>query len=122
VDHRLAQSGQQNSRLGRVLLLLLSELWVGSAYAISYAFPDRRIFRGDQEFEALSEDLRLIRVQIEKHQIASDRKLDVPLDMVTPPGQPRTIRTFQYDKSNPLRAHIGRFGLSDRNSGNVGSD
>ena len=30
-------------------LLLLSELWVGSAYAISYAFSDRRIFRGDQK-------------------------------------------------------------------------
>jgi hypothetical protein len=48
-------------------LIMFSDLWIGSAYAITYAFSDRDIYKGNQGFEAVAEDLRLIRVQIEKH-------------------------------------------------------
>jgi hypothetical protein len=95
--------------------MLLSNLWVGSAHAIRFAFSDRGLYKGDQDFETLAEDLRLVRVQLEKHQIASDWKLDQPLDMITGPG-PGHPRTFQYNKNDPLRAHIGRWGFSDRRS------
>jgi hypothetical protein len=104
--------GQPDSRYH--YLMLLSELWIGAAYAISYAFSDRGVYKGDQDFEAVHEDLRLVRVQLEKHQIPSDRKLDKPLDLVTAPGQPGPVRTFQYDKKDRLRGHIGRTGMSSR--------
>jgi hypothetical protein len=94
-------------------LRLISDLWVGSAYAISYAFSDRGLYKGDQDFEAVAEDLRLIRVQLEKHQIASDMKLDQPLDLITDPSQGPT-RTVPYDKNDRLRAHIGRTGRSNK--------
>jgi hypothetical protein len=95
-------------------LKLFSDVWVGSAYAISYAFSDRGLYKEDQDFETLAEDhLRLIRVQLEKHQIASDMKLVQPLDLIADPNQ-GPPRTFQYDKNDRLRAHIGRAGLSNK--------
>jgi hypothetical protein len=98
-------------------LRLLSDLWVGSAYAICYAFSDRGLYKGDQDFERVAEDLKLVRVQLEKHQIASDNKLDQPLNLVTDPGQSSApIRMFQYDRKDRLRAHICRTGLSKRYS------
>lgn len=97
-------------------LMLFSELWVGAAYAISFALTDRGLFQTNDAFKSLAEDLRVVRVQLEKHQIASDRKLDKPLDLVTGPGQLGEVRSFQYDNKDPLRAHIGRTGLSDKSS------
>ncbi|TCU68254.1 hypothetical protein EDE08_109349 [Bradyrhizobium sp. R2.2-H] len=97
-------------------LAFLADLWVGAAYAVCYAFASRKIFPGDQEFDALAEDLRLVRVQTEKYEIPSDRKLDAPIEMVTAPGQPGSPRRFRYDKTDPQRAHIGRIGMSDRRS------
>jgi hypothetical protein len=112
--HSPSAEGQLDFR--HQYLLMFSDLWIGSAYAITYAFSDRDLYKGDQEFEAIAEDLRLIRVQVEKHQIASDWKLDQPLDFVTAPNQSGTIRTFRYDKNNRLRAHIGRVGQSEKQS------
>lgn len=97
-------------------LMLISDLWIGAAYAITYALTDRGLYKDHAAFQDLAEDLRVVRVQLEKHQIASDRRLDQPLDPVTAPGQPGEVRSFQYDKNNRLRAHIGRTGLSARRS------
>jgi hypothetical protein len=115
MEDELSQDPQMTGDPRFHYLMLLSDLWVGSAYAICFAFSSRGLFAADQQFEAISEDLRLIRVQIEKHEIASDRMLAEPLDMVTAPGQ-GSIRSFRYDKSDPLKAHIGRFGQSERKS------
>jgi hypothetical protein len=70
------------------------------------------------EFQELAEDLRLVQVQAEKHQIPSDRKLTEPLQLSTGPAQPGEApeRFQQYDKDDPLRAHIPRMGFSDRRS------
>jgi len=100
-------------------LLMLAEWWIGSAYAISFALKSRGLLSERSEFQQLAEDLRLVRVQIEKHQIPSDRKLTEPLQMSTGPAQPgdeAPERFQQYDKDDPLRAHIPRMGFSDRRS------
>lgn len=97
-------------------LALLADLWVGAAYAVCYAFANRKLFPGDTEFDTLAEDLRLVRVQTEKYEIPSDKKLDAPITMVTAAGQPGSPRSFHYDKTDPQRAHIGRIGMSDRRS------
>jgi hypothetical protein len=59
-------------------LAVLSEWWIGSAYAICYTLMDRKILSTD-EFLRLADDLRMIRVQIEKYEVPSDRKLTEPL-------------------------------------------
>lgn len=98
-------------------LWLLSEWWVGSAYSLSFTLKDRKILT-DPEFLKLTDDLRMIRVQVEKHEIASDRKLSEPLQFSPAPLRPdeKTPPIFQYDKNDPLRAHIPRRGASSRRS------
>ncbi|ANV98973.1 hypothetical protein LMTR13_00970 [Bradyrhizobium icense] len=99
-------------------LFMYSELWIGAAYAVSFALKDRKLLLDDANFVELAEDLRLVRVQIEKHQIASDRALKEPLPLSTGPD-PRgeaPEQFYTYDKSDPRRAHIGRTGVSDRRS------
>jgi hypothetical protein len=99
-------------------LMMLSELWIGAAYAICFALKDRKLQLDEPDFVSLAEDLRLIRVQVEKHQIPSDWKLKEPLPLSTGPAKPGEApeRVTLYDKSDPLRAHIGRTGVSERRS------
>lgn len=49
---------------------MLSELWVGSFYAIFELLVYRKLGPDNDEFRRLANDLRLIRVSLEKHQIA----------------------------------------------------
>ena len=97
-------------------LVALSNHWIGAAYAITFAFSSRDLFKTEAGFQDIAEDLRIIRVQLEKHEIASDRDLDEPLDLQTDPGQGGITKQFQYDPKNRLRAHIGRSGVSARGS------
>jgi len=98
-------------------LAVFSESWIGSAYAICYTLRDRKILT-DSEFLQLAEHLRMIRVQIEKYEVASDRKLPAPLQFA--PTQLRSDEKeapiYIYDKDDRLRAHIPRTGLSARRS------
>lgn len=99
-------------------LSMFSELWIGAAYAISFALKDRKLLLDDADFVRLAEDLRLVRVQCEKHQIASERALKEPLQLSSGSSQVGEApeRVYTYDKSDDLRAHIGRTGVSDRRS------
>jgi hypothetical protein len=110
------QEGEIDSRDN--YLFMLSELWVGAAYAICFALKDRKLRVDEADFTALAEDLRLVRVQIEKHQIPSDHKLTEPLMLSTGPATAgeASERLVLYNKSDPLRAHIGRTGISERRS------
>jgi hypothetical protein len=72
-------------------LMMLSELWIGAAYAISFALKDRKLLLDYDDFIELAEDLRLVRVQIEKHQIASDRGLTGPLPLTCSPETPSVL-------------------------------
>ena len=113
---RPAQPNQMDFRFS--YLHVLSEWWVGSAYAILFTLKERKIF-SDPDFLYLANGLRMLRVQIEKHEIALDKKLAVPLRMS--PSQLRDDELanppiYTYDKSDPLRAHIARSGMSERGS------
>lgn len=96
-------------------LAVLSEWWIGSAYAICYALKDRKILSAD-EFLRLADDLRMIRVQIQKYEVPSDKKLTEPLQFSPTQLRPdeKEPPIYAYDKSDPLRAHISRRGISAR--------
>jgi hypothetical protein len=96
-------------------LAILSEWWIGSAYAICYALRDRKILSTD-EFLRLADDLRMIRVQIEKYEVPSDRKLTEPLQFSPTQLRPdeKEAPIYVYDKEDRLRAHISQRGLSAR--------
>lgn len=96
---------------------MMAEIWVGSAYSVCYILDKRKLVT-DEPFKDLTEDLRLIRVQLEKYEIPSDRKLGGPIEMTTGPSESggSETRNFIYDFKDNRRSHIGRSGLSARHS------
>ncbi|AOL03568.1 hypothetical protein WI95_06300 [Burkholderia contaminans] len=64
---------------------MLSELWVGSAYEIVRLLDERKLAPASMDFTELHDELRTIRVPVEKHEIARDRKLQAPLEFMRVP-------------------------------------
>jgi hypothetical protein len=93
--------------------LLLADSWIGDAYAICYILNNRKLVT-DEPFKQLLEDLRLVRVQLEKYEIPSDR--DLVIEMTTGAGAAGPPATHVYDYKDPRRSHIGRRGFSERRS------
>ena len=98
-------------------LSVLSEWWIGSAYAVCYTLKNRRIL-SDAEFLRLADELRMIRVQIEKYEVPSDRGLAEPLHFSPTQLRPdeKEPPVYVYDKTDRLRSHIPRRGVSSRRS------
>jgi hypothetical protein len=96
---------------------VLSEWWIGSAYAICYTLKDRKI-SSEAGFLRLADELRMIRVQIEKYEVPSDRKLTEPLRFSPTQLRPdeKEAPIYTYDKTDRLRAHIAGKGVSARRS------
>ena len=93
-------------------LFVLSEWWICSAYAVCFTLKDRKIL-SESSFLKLADDLRMIRVQIEKHEVPSDKELNQPLQFSsTPHPDEKSPPIFQYDKKDRLRAHIPRRGVN----------
>ncbi len=55
-------------------LFVLSEWFIGSVYSVCYTLSSRKFFT-DVNFRTLADDLRMVRVQIEKYELPSDRDL-----------------------------------------------
>jgi hypothetical protein len=102
-DERVAEQeglfeyGQQN---------MLSELWVGSVYETLRLLTERELIVATGEVCALAEDFRLVRVSLEKHEIASDWGLTRPLRMQRQPPKNDQTDLYEYSKGDPKRAHI----------------
>jgi hypothetical protein len=98
-------------------LSVLSEWWIGSAYAVCYTLKDRKIL-SDPNFLRLADELRMIRVQIEKYEVPSDRDLPEPLHFSPAQLRPdeKELPVYVYDKTDRLRSHIPRRGVSARQS------
>ena len=58
----------------------------------------------------------LLRVPIEKHEISGDRELDAPLKMQRQPPKGDLTDLYEYDRTDPQRAHIMSSNLSQRGS------
>lgn len=85
---------------------LLAELWIGNLYEIFRLLRQRKL--GDQapEFAAILSDLELLRMPLEKLELAKDGKLKAPLTMVRNPRNNDSSDTFIYDPKDDRRAHI----------------
>lgn len=96
---------------------LMSELWIGTAYSVCFILKDRKL-RSDQSFLDLAEVLRMVRVQLEKYELPSDRYLKEPLLMTRVPSHDDELESsaYRYDVHDRHRAHIGRAGVSSRRS------
>jgi len=95
---------------------MFSNIWIGSVYEFVSLLKTRKLLDHSPQFEALTHDLRLLRVPLEKHEIAADRKLAEPLTMKRLPPSTNNTDTYTYSKNSATRAHIMPFGLSSRGS------
>jgi hypothetical protein len=94
---------------------MLSVLWVGDVYETLRLLKDRDLAIGN-EFQTLAHDFRLLRIPLEKHEIASEGQLKQPLQMRGHPPKNNDTDIYEYDKSDPQRAHIMPWGISQRGS------
>jgi hypothetical protein len=98
---------------------MFSEFWIGRFYEHLRLLTDRdrKLLPKTGEVAALAEDFRLLRIAIEKHEIAGDRDLAAPLKMQRQPAR-RDDATdlYEYAKNDPQRSHIMPSGLSQRGS------
>ena len=99
------------------LLIMLSEQWVGSAYAVAWVLKEREPSVRDWEgFNAFYRDLWLLRIPLEKYEIAADKKLPPELPMQKVPPNEDASDSYIYAKDDPKRAHIMPRSLSQRGS------
>nr|WP_315596073.1 hypothetical protein [uncultured Cupriavidus sp.] len=92
---------------------LLSEAWVGSLYEIVRAMEERKVHPAGEEFSQIHHDLRLIRIPIEKYQLAQDSKLRGPIEFVREMPRPGDVPHI-YDRKDINRAHIMPMQISSR--------
>jgi hypothetical protein len=55
--------------------LMLSELWIGAVYEIFRLLIERKLTPDNDVITGLAHHLRLLRIPLEKHEIAADKKL-----------------------------------------------
>ena len=97
-------------------LCMLSEVWICNTYEIFRLLRFRKLAVQNDGFKLLERDLKLLRITIAKHEIASDWKLPSQVQMTTATGDDETRGNYVYSKSDRRRAHIMRKGLSLRGS------
>lgn len=67
-------------------------------------------------FDKILKSFELIRIPMEKHEIAKDRVLSKPLDLRRIPANDSTNDSFTYDPKDNKRTHIMPMSVSDRGS------
>ena len=95
---------------------LLSDIWIGSVYEIARLQLERSFSPENGPLASIAHTLRLLRIPIEKHEIALDRKLKEPLSMQKSPENGDASDLYIYDKTDPKRGHIMPMGMSERGS------
>lgn len=91
----------------------LSDLWIGSTYEIFRHSEERFIQFSGEEFGIIAHHLRLIRIPLEKHEIAQDWNLAVGLELKSPPNNDASD-IYVYERKSKARAHIMPMGMSER--------
>jgi hypothetical protein len=95
---------------------MFSEIWIGEVYEIFRLLGARKVAPDSDAFRALAHDLRLLRIPLEKHEIALHGKLPEPLTMLRQPPGKGEADVYMYSSKDPQRAHIMPSGLSSRGS------
>ncbi|WP_175656543.1 hypothetical protein [Burkholderia ambifaria] len=96
-------------------LASLSEIWIGQVYEIVRLTLERKLIADSDFCQALAHDFRLLRISMEKHEIAQDRRLVAAVPMSHTPAAEGNV-DYNYDKNDALRAHIMPSGISQRGS------
>lgn len=96
--------------------MMLSEIWVGSVYEITRLRKERGLVLEDGPEHAVARQLHVLRMPIDKHEIANGPGLKQPLQMQRNPPNGDASDLYTYDRKDPQRGHIMPTGLSSRGS------
>lgn len=91
---------------------MISDSWVGSMYETFRLLRDRNLADASPAFASILADLELIRIPLDKHELAKDRRLDAPLTMMRSPPNNDASDVYVYDPKDNRRAHIMAAGVS----------
>lgn len=98
---------------------LLSDQWIGDAYEIFRVLvsPDRGVLVKGPVVAAIARDLKLIRIPLEKHEIADHYDLKGrPMQMARLPQKGDETDIYTYAPKDQRRSHIMSTGVSARES------
>jgi hypothetical protein len=106
---------------------MISEMWVSNCYEFLRTIKQRETeqdaagLQGQRrsrapEFATLFADLELLRMPMDKHEIAKDKQLQAPLVMQRSPPKGDDTDRYIYDSDDPTRSHIMPTGISERGS------
>jgi hypothetical protein len=87
-------------------LSMFSELWIGGEYEIFRLLRQQKLSDDGELFARILKLLELLRMPIEKHEIAKDKRLDEPLLLQRSPANNDSSDHYEYSKVDDLRAHI----------------
>lgn len=94
----------------------MSQYWICGVYANLFKLKKSIIIDNYDNFDCVFDDLRILRVGIEKHEIADDRNLKQPIAMQRISSAQHSTDSYNYDPKDPKRAHIMPIGISERGS------
>ena len=97
-------------------LNLMSTYWIGGMYETFRLLRERKLADDDKRLSAILGDLELLRIPLEKHEIAKDRTLKTPLTLTRMPPNKDSTDIYSYAREDPARAHIMPMGISPRGS------
>jgi hypothetical protein len=97
-------------------LNLLSAYWIGSMYETFRLLRERDLETETGAFAEIFRSLELLRIPLEKHEIAKDRLLDEPLRLIPNPAKGDPTDIYSYSSKDKSRAHIMPMGISSRGS------
>ena len=95
---------------------MFSDFWIGRVYETLRLLIARGLLPKDGDVGALKQDFNLLRIPIDKHEIAGDGSLTEPLHMQRQPPSGNATDFYEYNKADPQRAHIMGRGVSQRGS------
>jgi len=95
---------------------LFSNLWVGSLYEVCRTVKERALLE-DPAFLDLAHDLRLVRIPLEKYEIAADKHLPLVVEMQRQPQSANETDAYEYQRKDRAgKSHIMPTGLTLRGS------
>jgi hypothetical protein len=90
----------------------LSSCWISSVYETLRLLRDRKQLEETDRVADLFRAIELVRITIDKHEIAGDGKLKVPLQMTRLPAKGDPTDAYVYARNDSSRAYIMPTGLS----------
>jgi hypothetical protein len=94
---------------------MFSEYWIGAMYETFRLLRQRKLCDDTANFSTVLRELELVRIPLEKHEIAKDVTLRAPLALTRRP-QTSANDEYVYASGDQMRAHIMPRGVSERGS------